>query len=49
MFGIFCLIEAVRQLRGECGPRQATDARLALVHATGGVMGSSITCVLGRG
>lgn len=48
MYGIFLLIEATRQLRGECGPRQVPDARLALVHGTGGVLSSSATCVLAR-
>jgi acetyl-CoA acetyltransferase len=48
MYGIFLLIEAVRQLRGGCGPRQVEGARLALVHGTGGVLSSGATCVLGR-
>jgi hypothetical protein len=48
MYGIFLLIEAVRQLRGECGPRQVSDAKLALVHGTGGVLSSAATCILGR-
>ena len=46
MYGIFLLIEAVRQLRGECGERQVPGAELALVHGTGGVLSSSATCVL---
>lgn len=48
MYGIFLLIEAVRQLRGECGSRQVPDARLALVHGTGGVLSSTATVILGR-
>ncbi len=48
MYGIFLLIEAVRQLRGEAEARQVANARLALVHGTGGVLSSSATCVLGR-
>ena len=49
MFGIFLIIEAVRQLRGECGRRQVADARLGLVSATGYVLSSSATCILARG
>ena len=48
MYGIFLLIEATRQLRGECGQRQVQDARLALAHGTGGVLSSSATVILGR-
>lgn len=48
MYGIFLLIEATRQLRGEGGERQVPAAKLALVHGTGGVLSSAATCVLAR-
>ena len=48
MYGIFLVIEAVRQLRGEAGPRQVADARTALAHGTGGTLSSGATCILAR-
>ena len=48
MFGIFTLIEATRQLRGECEARQVPEARIALCNGTGGVLSSAATVVLAR-
>jgi acetyl-CoA acetyltransferase len=48
MYGIFTVIEATRQLRGESGPRQVEGARIALCNGTGGVLSSSATVVLAR-
>ena len=47
MYGMFTLVEAVRQLRGEGGQRQVAGAELALCHGNGGVLSSQITNVLG--
>jgi acetyl-CoA acetyltransferase len=47
MYGIFLLIEAVRQLRGGAGERQVKDAAVALAHGNGGVLSSQITALLG--
>ena len=47
MYGLFLLIEAVRQLRGECGERQVKQAETALVHGNGGVLSAQATVILG--
>jgi acetyl-CoA acetyltransferase len=47
MYGLFLLIEAVRQLRGECGDRQIAGAKTAIAHGNGGVLSSQSTVILG--
>jgi len=50
MRGIFLVIEAVKQLRGEAGGRQIKNCDVALCHGTGGVISrrhSGATLVLG--
>jgi acetyl-CoA acetyltransferase len=44
--GLFDIVEATRQLRGESGPRQVPDAELAVVHVEGGILSSHCTVVL---
>ncbi len=46
--GMFHIVEAVRQLRGEADARQVPGAQTAFVHGDGGVLSAHCSLVLGR-
>ncbi|CAH2894532.1 MAG: Thiolase [uncultured Paraburkholderia sp.] len=46
--GLFGIVEAVRQLRGDLGPRQVEGAEVALVHNEGGILSSHCTVILAK-
>ena len=48
MYGMFLILEAVTQLRGQAGERQVPGLDVALVHGNGGVLSSQCTALLGR-
>ena len=47
MYGMFLMIEAVQQLRAECGDRQIKGAKLAACNGNGGFLASQVTAVFG--
>lgn len=47
MYGLFLIVEAVRQLRGAAGERQLKSADLALCHGNGGALSAQSTVIFG--
>jgi acetyl-CoA acetyltransferase len=47
MYGLLMMIEAVRQVRGECGERQVKGCEVALAHGNGGVLSTQCTVIFG--
>ena len=55
MYGMFVILEAVSQLRGDAGPRQtkhrrdrSQNAKIALAHGPGGMFSAAGTAILGN-
>jgi hypothetical protein len=40
LYGLLVMIEAIRQVRGECGARQVPHCHIAFAHGNGGVLSS---------
>ncbi|MEM1297654.1 MAG: acetyl-CoA acetyltransferase [Pseudomonadota bacterium] len=47
MYGMFVMIEAIRQARGDAPGQQIPDAKLCLAHGNGGVLSSQVTTIWG--
>ncbi len=47
MYGVFVMIEGIRQARGEAPGQQIPDATVCLAHGNGGVLSSQVTTIWG--
>jgi acetyl-CoA acetyltransferase len=47
MYGLLVMIEAIRQVRGECDKRQVKNCNVALAQGNGGVLSSECTVIFG--
>ncbi|MNM70597.1 3-ketoacyl-CoA thiolase [compost metagenome] len=47
MYGMFLIVEAVTQIRGQAGERQLKQCDIALLHGNGGTLSSQVTAFLG--
>ena len=47
MYGLLVMIEAIRQIRGECGQRQVNHCDIALAQGNGGVLSIECTVLFG--
>lgn len=47
MYGLFCTIEAVTQIRGSGGERQVENVNIAIAHGNGGTLSHQATTIYG--
>lgn len=47
MYGLFTIVEATRQLQGQCGERQVEGAQLAIAQGNGGELSHQAMLILG--